>query len=92
MSDTSTTVPNGNRPLPTASFALRPEQVEQIRKLAAQRNTSQSAIMREAIDLLMRETVRQAIEQLQQARGAGHPLLPPLDPPTPGPVRRAGRG
>lgn len=72
-----TRVPNVSRPLPTASFALRPEQVDQIRKLAAQRGTSQSQIVREAIDLLMRDTVRQALEELQRARRLdGGPLFP----------------
>ncbi|HEV2527489.1 MAG TPA: ribbon-helix-helix protein, CopG family [Thermomicrobiales bacterium] len=70
-------LPNGNRPLPTASFALRPEQVEQLRKLASQRNTSQSAIVRDAVDLYMRDTVRQALEHLQSVhRGDGNPLFP----------------
>ena len=80
MSESSGRLPNGSRPLPTASFALRPEQVEQIRKLAAQRNTSQSAIVREAVDLFMRDTVRQALEQLQRARRVdGAPLFPDPD-------------
>lgn len=80
MTQPTRRLPNGSRPLPTASFALRPEQVEQIRKLAAQRNTSQSAIVREAVDMLMRDTVRQALEQLQQARRHdGAPLFPEPD-------------
>jgi hypothetical protein len=92
MSDSVSRVSNTSRPLPTASFALRPEQVEQIRKLAIQRNTSQSAIVREAVDLLMRDTVRQALEQLQRIRGEGNPLFPPVDAPAvrePEPRRRA---
>lgn len=80
MSGSSARLPNGSRPLPTASFALRPEQVDQIRKLAAQRGTSQSAIVRDAIDMLMRDTVRQALEQLQRARRVdGAPLFPDPD-------------
>ncbi len=80
MSETSGRVPNGSRPLPTASFALRPEQVDQIKRMAAQRGTSQSAIVREAIDMLMRDTVRQALEHLQRARRVdGAPLFPDPD-------------
>lgn len=80
MSVSSSRLSNGSRPLPTASFALRSEQVAQIKKLAIQRNTSQSAIVREAVDLLMRDTVRQALEQLQRARRFdGAPLFPDPD-------------
>ncbi len=91
MSESSNRLPNGARPLPTASFALRPEQVEQIRKLAVQRNTSQSAIVRDAVDLYMRDTVRQALEQLQHVRrGDGNPLLKD-GPGTGAPWTRTGR-
>ena len=80
MSETSGRVPNGSRPLPTASFALRPEQIDQIKRMAAQRGTSQSAIVREAIDMLMRDTVRRALEHLQRARRLdGAPLFPDPD-------------
>ncbi len=80
MSETPGRRPNSSRPLPTASFALRPEQVDQIKKMAAQRGTSQSAIVRDAIDMLMRDTVRQALEQLQRARRFdGAPLFPDPD-------------
>ena len=80
MTESATRLPNGSRPLPTASFALRPEQVDQIKKMAAQRGTSQSAIVRDAIDMLMRDTVRQALEQLQRARRVdGAPLFPDPD-------------
>ena len=91
MTESSRRLPNGSRPLPTASFALRPDQVDQIKKLAAQRNTSQSAIVREAVDMLMRDTVRQALEQLQQARrNDGAPLFPDPDP-VPGAIVARGR-
>lgn len=77
MTESIGRLPNGSRPLPTASFALRPDQVDQIRRLPAQRNTSQSAIVREAVDMLMRDMVEQALEQLQQARRHdGAPLFP----------------
>lgn len=80
MSESAARRPNGSRPLPTASFALRPEQVEQIKKMALQRGTSQSAIVRDAIDMFMRDTVRQGLEQLQRARRVdGAPLFPDPD-------------
>ncbi len=80
MTESAARLPNGSRPLPTASFALRPEQVDQIRKMAVQRGTSQSAIVRDAIDMLVHDTVRQALEQLQRARRLdGGPLFPDPD-------------
>ena len=62
--------PNDVRAMPTASFALRPDQIDQIRKLAAERGTSQSAVVREAIDRYLTDLVRQALDLLAEARQA----------------------
>lgn len=76
MGEPAARFPNGSRPLPTASFALRREQVDQIKKRAVQWGTSQRVIVREAIDSLIRDTVRRALEQLQRARRVdGAPLF-----------------
>ena len=62
--------PNDVRAMPTASFALRPDQIDQVRKLAAERGTSQSAVVREAIDRYLTDLVRQALDLLAEARQA----------------------
>lgn len=74
--------PNDRRPMPTASFALRPEQIDQIRRLAQERGTSQSAIVRDAIDLLFRDLVGQALDHLGRSRQAD-PSVAAADRPTP---------
>ncbi len=67
MSESASWLANSSWPLPTASFALRSQQVDEIKKMALQRGTSQSAIVREAIDMLIRDPVRHALERLQSA-------------------------
>lgn len=59
--------PNRKRPKPTACFALLPEQVEQLRDLAEERQVSQSMLVREALDQYFRQIIRDAVEQRSQA-------------------------
>jgi hypothetical protein len=53
-------------------ISMTPAQAEALRRLAAQRRTSQAALLREALDLLVAEEARERrIERARAAIGAG---------------------
>lgn len=54
---------NRKRPKPTACFALLPEQVEQLRDIAEDRQVSQSMLVREALDQYFRQIIQEVVEQ-----------------------------
>lgn len=57
---------NRKRPKPTACFALLPEQVEQLRDIAEERQVSQSMLVREALDQYFRQIIQEVVEQRAQ--------------------------
>lgn len=57
---------NRKRPKPTACFALLPEQVEQLRDLAEERQVSQSMLVREALDQYFRQIIQEVVQQRSQ--------------------------
>lgn len=68
MATRTRNLPNETRRLPTASFALRPTQIEQIRKIAAERRVSQSTVVRDAVDRYFELLAKEAAVALQQSR------------------------
>lgn len=65
---------NRKRPKPTACFALLPEQVEQLRDIAQERQVSQSMLVREALDQYFRRIITEVADTRQRSQA---------DPPRP---------
>ena len=59
------------RPLPTVSFALSHEQMQQLRAIAEQRGVSVSQVAREAFEA--------ALAEWESADAAAHPPAPPAE-------------
>lgn len=64
--------PNHKRPKPTACFALLPEQLDQLRRIAEERQVSQSLLVRDALDCYFRQIVEEAVDTMAKARSSQH--------------------